>query len=205
MHPRFLTRPRQVEQYLRPRACIAMQGGLKTGAGLAHRSEEEVKMAAILGIDIAKDTVDICLLRAGQPPESGQITNHPTGFKQLGRLVKKRKVTTLHACMEATGQYGEALAQWLYEQGYAVSIVNPYRIHAYAKSQLRRNKTDKLDAALIADFCRTQAPPLWTPPTPGVAGPAGVGAPSGGLGGGSSAPAQPRAGGHAPAPGASQS
>jgi len=27
--------------------------------------------------------------------------------------------------LEATGRYGEAVAEWLYEQGHTVSIVNP--------------------------------------------------------------------------------
>ena len=36
------------------------------------------------------------------------------------------------------------------------------------KSQLARNKTDQLDAVLIADFCRTQNPPAWTPPAPEI-------------------------------------
>jgi transposase len=82
---------------------------------------------------------------------------------RLQRFLKKRKVKTLRACMEATGRYYEALAAFLYDQGYAVSVVNPAQIKAYADAQLRRNKTDRLDAALIADFCRTQQPPLWTP------------------------------------------
>jgi transposase len=58
------------------------------------------------------------------------------------------------------------VARYLYEAGYRVSVVNPARIKGYADSQLQRNKTDKLDAALIADFCRRQQPTLWTPPTP---------------------------------------
>jgi transposase len=45
-----------------------------------------------------------------------------------------------------------------------VSIVNPARIAAYAKSRLARTKTDKADAALIAHFCCTQHPLAWTPP-----------------------------------------
>ena len=44
-------------------------------------------------------------------------------------------------------------------------MVNPQRIAGYAKSQLQRNKTDKLDSAVIADFCARQQPALWTPPT----------------------------------------
>src|SRR5262245_38134009 len=34
---------------------------------------------------------------------------------------------------------------------------------------MQRNKTDKSDACLIADFCLTQQPSLWLPPTPAVA------------------------------------
>jgi transposase len=45
-------------------------------------------------------------------------------------------------------------------------MVNPARIKKYAESQLRRNKNDQIDAVVIADFCRTQEPVLWTPPTP---------------------------------------
>jgi transposase len=33
---------------------------------------------------------------------------------------------------------------------------------------MQRNKTDKLDAALIADFCRTQQAAAWTPPAPEI-------------------------------------
>lgn len=33
---------------------------------------------------------------------------------------------------------------------------------------LARNKTDRLDAALIARFCRAQVPPAWVPPAPGL-------------------------------------
>ena len=42
--------------------------------------------------------------------------------------------------------------------------MNPLRIKRYAASKLQRNKTDREDAKVIADFCATQHPPLWTPP-----------------------------------------
>jgi transposase len=73
-------------------------------------------------------------------------------------------VERVHACLEATGEYGAALALSLDEAGHRVSIVNPARIAAYAKSRLARTKTDKADAALIAHFCCTQCPLPWTPP-----------------------------------------
>jgi transposase len=123
-------------------------------------------MPAFLGIDIAKATFDVCLVREGQLPEVGQFDNTPQGLQKLGRFLKKRKLLTLHACLEATGRYGDEVAQFLHQQSFTVSIVNPFQIKAYGQSQLQRSKTDRLDAALIADFCRTQSPPPWTPPPP---------------------------------------
>src|SRR5690606_16843169 len=123
-------------------------------------------MTTVLGIDIGKDQLVVALLCPPQPLETASFDNPPQGFQRLRRFLDKRKLKTLHACMEATGRSYESLADFLHAQGYAVSVVNPARIKAYAQSQMSRNKTDQLDAALIADFCRTQQPPLWTPPPP---------------------------------------
>jgi len=65
--------------------------------------------------------------------------------------------------MEATGRYGEELAQFLFESVIKVSVVNPARIKAYGASKLRRNKTDKADSILIAQYCQREAPTLWSP------------------------------------------
>jgi transposase len=66
--------------------------------------------------------------------------------------------------MEATSTYGNALARFLFEQGYGVSVVNPSRTKAFGRSQLSRTKTDRTDAKTIARFCVALTPALWTPP-----------------------------------------
>lgn len=124
-------------------------------------------MLPVLGIDIAKETYQVVLLRDNKK-RSHTFRNHPDAFAELTAWLTKLGVTQVHACMEATGRYWEKLAVFLYQAGHVVSVVNPVRIHGYAKSKLARNKTDKMDAALIADFCATQNPPLWTPPPPEV-------------------------------------
>jgi transposase len=121
-------------------------------------------MTSYLGIDVSKGWLDVVLLREGLPSEKGQFDNSNQGFRQLQHFLKKRKVKALHACLEATGYYGAEAALFLHQAGYVVSVVNPARIKAYAESQLSRTKTDAADAALIADFCRTQQPAAWTPP-----------------------------------------
>ncbi len=121
---------------------------------------------AILGIDISKKTFDVTLIDETGQKHKGQFKNDAKGFKKLQSWLNKRTVVELHACMEATNVYWEDLAEYLYEQGYQVSVVNPARTKGFAKSQMRRNKTDPEDSDSIADFCAATQPRLWTPPTP---------------------------------------
>jgi len=120
----------------------------------------------ILGIDVAKEKVDVALFNDKQLIASGQFSNRSSGFKKLDKWLKHKEAGLVWVCMESTGRYGDGLAKYLHQQGHQVSMVNPARIKKYAESQLQRNKTDKLDAHIIADFCRTQEPALWTPPAP---------------------------------------
>jgi transposase len=120
---------------------------------------------AFLGIDIAKATFNVALL-LGRQRQERQFSNDQDGFQQLQRWLNAHCAPQVHACLEATGRYGDQLADFLYQAGHAVSVVNPAQIKAYGQSKLQRGKSDQLDARLIADFCHSQAPALWQPPAP---------------------------------------
>jgi transposase len=128
-------------------------------------------MKYILGIDIAKDKFDCCLLGSEQQLEQ-KFANGPRGFKQLWRWLVKAGAapSEVWACMEATGIYGEALLRFLFEGGLTVSKVNPAQIKHYARSLLARHKTDRQDALLIAEFARERGAAgklrRWSPPSP---------------------------------------
>lgn len=124
-------------------------------------------LSMTLGIDISKAKFDVALYQGEQYHEA-TFSNDHDGYRRLARWLKKRRAKAVHVCIEATGRYGDALAQYLHGRGYQVSMVNPARIKAYGASQLKRNKTDKDDAKVIAHFCATQRPILWTPPPPEV-------------------------------------
>jgi transposase len=124
-------------------------------------------MNAWVGIDVSKAILDVVLVRTTDSQHT-QISNEKAGFRTLENFLKKRCPHKAHVCLEATGLYGDGVAEFLHERGYTVSVVNPARIKAYGDSQLKRNKTDRSDAALIADFCRTQQPDAWQPPVPEV-------------------------------------
>ena len=116
-----------------------------------------------LGIDVSKDKLDFALLGGGKP-QYRQFVNTEVGYSHLVNWLQKAGAETLHACMEATGQYGEGVATHLHNHGYRVSVVNPARIKAYAASKMRRFKSDKGDAGVIALYCQKEVPALWTPP-----------------------------------------
>jgi len=121
-----------------------------------------------LGIDISKKTFDVALIRDPETMKvkQRQFSNTPDGFQALQTWLAKQGVRQVHAVMEATGAYGDALAECLHGAGHLVSIVNPAQIKAFGQSELQRNKTDRADAALIARFGWRHNPAPWTPPEP---------------------------------------
>jgi transposase len=121
-----------------------------------------------LGIDIAKLKFNACLRRADGKLRHKVFPNTADGFAQLAEWLRGQGAPGTHACMEATGAYGEALALYLHAGGHTVSVVNPAAVKAFAQSRLSRTKTDKVDAELIARFCLAQRPLAWRPPAPEV-------------------------------------
>jgi transposase len=118
---------------------------------------------AVLGIDIAKATFDVALLLPEGKLRRKSCSNTPTGFAELTRWLERQGASVVHASLEATGAYGDALAHYLYDAGHVVSLLNPAVTHAVAASQLARAKTDRIDAELIARYTATQRPAAWTP------------------------------------------
>jgi transposase len=117
----------------------------------------------VLGIDLAKLSFDATLLTTSGQQHYASFPNTPEGFEQLHTWLAQHSISTLHACMEATNIYFQALASWLYAHDYTVSVVNPARIKGFAMASMQRNKTDKLDSALIASFCAKHQPTAWQP------------------------------------------
>jgi len=123
----------------------------------------------IVGIDISKESFDV-VLRGTGGEQHRVFSNDQKGFMSLVGWAEKQPERVVHICMEATGSYWEGLAEALYQGGYRVSVVNPYQIKRYGDHLLNRNKTDKADASLIAEFCEKDRERLraWKPFSPEI-------------------------------------
>lgn len=86
-------------------------------------SELLTRLVAVLGIDISKNKFDVALLKDGKI-KNKVFENNPKGFESLTQWLAKQGVAgddKVHACMEATGTYGEALSLYLADQGHVAA------------------------------------------------------------------------------------
>jgi transposase len=131
----------------------------------SHLKENHHFMSTYLGIDIGKSEFHATLLIENRT-SSKSFPNVKAGMTKLTSWLRSQKAGRVHACLESTGGFEEPLAIELGQKGHRVSVVNPSRIKAFAQSELLRTKTDAVDAALIARFCRAHLPDAWIPPAP---------------------------------------
>src|SRR3954471_5120951 len=92
----------------------------------------EQEIQAVVGVDVAKAKLDVALKQPAGKWKTKVVVNTPAGFEELRSWLAKHGVDRAHACMEATGVYWEAVAQDLADHGFAVSVVNPAQIKAFA-------------------------------------------------------------------------
>jgi transposase len=119
---------------------------------------------SVIGADIAKKKFDVACLLEGKFIHK-VFTNDVVGFAGfVAWFLSLCGDASPLICMEATGSYSLPLADYLVNHGFPVSLVNPAKIHAFAKSELSHAKTDKADAKLIARYALMTQPPLWTQP-----------------------------------------
>ena len=117
---------------------------------------------ASVGIDVAKAKLDV-VVRLGEREQHRVVANTPAGFLDLVSWLRSLGVEQMRACLEATGSYSDAIAVWLCEQGYTVSVLNPAVLVASRKSKNVRTKTDKADASLLARYAQEEQPRAWKP------------------------------------------
>lgn len=104
-----------------------------------------------VGIDIAKQKHFAAAMTADGEvliPPFG-FTNDSEGFKLFLSKLKTFDKENLLVGLESTAHYGENLICYLFDLGYRIAVINPIQTATLRKTNIRKTKTDKVDALLI--------------------------------------------------------
>lgn len=107
-----------------------------------------------VGIDIAKHNHEICILDAsGESVDSlRKVPNSIAGAESLIAALGRLDLAPSDCLvgMEATGHYWLAFYSYLMGKGFNLKVINPIVTDAYRSMQVRKVKTDPVDAKVIA-------------------------------------------------------
>ena len=108
-----------------------------------------------VGIDVAKDKHDCCILSSDGEILFSPFTipNNLSGYDELYEKIWSltKDLSKIKVGLEATGHYHLNLLRSLLDNGLASYVINPLHTNLYRKGQsLRKTKTDKVDATSIA-------------------------------------------------------
>lgn len=126
----------------------------------------------ILGIDVSKNKIDVCLLTAGVKGKKKHkvFANEPSVARKVTDWLGTQKCPSddVTVVLEATGIYHENLAWGLHEAGVRVCMANPHRVREFARGMDILTKNDKVDAFVLACYGELKHPDAWVPPSPEV-------------------------------------
>jgi len=108
-----------------------------------------------VGIDVAKDKHDCCILNSEGEVLADVFTipNSAEGFNTLLQTIRHCacQADKIKVGLEATGHYSYNILGFLLDHGLATYVINPLHTNLYRKSlSLRKTKTDRIDARTIA-------------------------------------------------------
>lgn len=105
----------------------------------------------ICGVDVASQSLEA---RIGQQGAAGSFANNPEGIAALGAFCQAHGADLV--AMEATGGYEQQALAQLSEQGLPVAILNPRAVRQFAQSMGSLEKTDRIDAGMIAWYAEVR-------------------------------------------------
>jgi transposase len=119
------------------------------------------------GIDISAKKLNVAIRLLTGEVKDLEFTNDTEGHKKLTQLLTKGGRPARAVC-EATSLYGLDLCLALNAAGVGVMVVNPKAARRFMEAQMRRAKTDTVDARALLDFLERMEFVLWSPPSAAV-------------------------------------
>lgn len=127
-------------------------------------------MKTYVGIDVSKEKLDVAMLFDGNVIARGEFVNDKSGVRTILKWAKKKLKhgsEPVFGC-EATGIYHLNCAQIIFNGKQKIVVINPRFIKYELEAMGRKNKTDKVDAEVIAIRLSREIDRLWTPPSDAV-------------------------------------
>lgn len=147
----------------RPRSCI-MNPSSRSSSSSSDSDNDNDTGRSFIGIDVSALTVDVAHRRDGRVKACFTVEQTGAGHAALVARLRALKPLPARVVLEATGVYYLDLAVALFEAGLPVSVINPKSFHHFAKLKLAHVKTDRADAALLAEYAERIEPALWVAP-----------------------------------------
>jgi len=116
----------------------------------SHASSVASVSGPVVGIDVSKSTLD-CFVDSPATRFSLRNDDEPQRAKLIARLLP---LNVTLVCIEATGRYHRRVAADLLDAGIPVALVNPKRAREFARSVGKLEKSDRIDAQVLAAFAR---------------------------------------------------
>lgn len=111
--------------------------------------------AIVVGIDVSKDRLDVAVRPTG---EVFVVSRDAEGLDSL--IARLTALGPVAVALEATGGYEAVVAASLATAGFAVAVVNPAQVRAFARALGKRAKSDPIDAGIIAHFIEATKPEI---------------------------------------------
>jgi transposase len=118
-------------------------------------------MKIICGVDVSKARLDACIEPGGI---FASFDNDAAGIAELAAFCRRHQAGL--AVMEATGGYERRAFLLLWEAGMPCALTNPRSVRRYAEAMGILEKTDRLDASVIARFAHAKNLQPTPAPTP---------------------------------------
>lgn len=118
-------------------------------------------MKIICGVDVSKARLDVCI----EPGAIfGSFANDAAGITALVAFCRRHQAELV--VMEATGGYERKAFLLLWERGLPCAVTNARNVRQYAEAMGVLEKTDEIDAGIIARFARARDLRPTPVPTP---------------------------------------
>lgn len=129
---------------------------------MSNKVRERIGLVA--GIDVSKAELVVALRKLDGVVKELTVANSAAGHQQLVQLFAGRQRPS-RVVIEPTSTFHVDLAFALTDAGVAVMLVNPLAARRFAEAQMRRAKTDRVDARVLLEFGLRMEFERWSPPS----------------------------------------